>query len=91
MSKKLVQLGRKSPQRRGPPFATTSEERAPLTRQEPAPAPLGTMPDDAGWKKWGALVVFAVQNAGAVLLLPHRQVISLEPQFRLFNVRYWGT
>ena len=29
------------------------------------------MGDVPAWKKWGALVVFAVQNAGAVLLMRH--------------------
>ena len=28
----------------------------------------------AGWKKWGALVVFAVQNAGAVLLMRYSKL-----------------
>jgi hypothetical protein len=27
-----------------------------------------------GWKKWGALVVFAVQNAGAVLLMRYSKL-----------------
>jgi hypothetical protein len=31
------------------------------------------MGDVPGWKKWGALVVFAVQNAGAVLLMRYPQ------------------
>ena len=27
-----------------------------------------------GWKKWGALIVFAVQNAGAVLLMRYSKL-----------------
>ena len=32
------------------------------------------MGDVPGWKKWGALVVFAVQNAGAVLLMRYSKL-----------------
>ena len=32
------------------------------------------MGDVPGWKKWGALIVFAVQNAGAVLLMRYSKL-----------------
>ena len=44
------------------------------------------MPDDAGWKKWGALVVFAVQNAGAVLLMRYSKLLHGPPYSNLAAV-----
>ena len=47
-----------------------SEESQPLTTT--AAAMTDTV---AAWKKWGALVVFAVQNAGAVLLMRYSKLL----------------
>ena len=44
------------------------------------------MPEDAGWKKWGALVVFAVQNAGAVLLMRYSKLLHGPPYSNLAAV-----
>lgn len=44
------------------------------------------MGDVPGWKKWGALVVFAVQNAGAVLLMRYSKLLNGPPYDNLAAV-----
>lgn len=42
--------------------------------------------DPGAWKKWGALVVFAVQNAGAVLLMRYSKLLKAAPYNNLAAV-----
>jgi len=48
-----------------------AEEGQPLTPCARAPSPPAAVP---GWKKWGALFIFALQSAGSVLLMRYSKL-----------------
>ena len=79
-----LQIADPASPRTGPAFGTSpsgasEEERTPLQPPGPSSGAPPTTMEVSPWKKWAALVIFAVQNAGAVLLMRYSKLLRAPP------------